>query len=64
MLFPGNYLGGVRLHITGCEGDERTALRLVCRHGNALVHTSMAPSIRYIVVRASPARAHQALQHC
>jgi len=47
----GNYLGGVRLHLTGCGGEDRTQLRLICRHGNALVHTTLGPQLRYIVVR-------------
>lgn len=51
--FTGNYLGGVRLHLTGCGGEDRTQLRLICRHGNALVHTTLGPQLRYIVVRLS-----------
>ena len=47
----GNYLGGVRLHLTGSRGGGRTALRLICRHANALAHIQLGPRLRYVVVR-------------
>jgi hypothetical protein len=42
----------VRLHLTGSAGEERTALRLICRHANALAHIQLGPRLRYVVVRA------------
>jgi hypothetical protein len=47
----------VRLHLTGSCGGERTALRLICRHANALAHIQLGPRLRYVVVRARNAQA-------
>ncbi len=46
----GNYLGAVRLYLAGCEAGERTELRHICRHANALLHVALKPLVRYIVV--------------
>jgi hypothetical protein len=47
----------VRLHLTGSCGEERTALRLICRHANALAHIQLGPRLRYVVVRVRNAQA-------
>lgn len=49
--FTGNYLGGVKLHLTGCAAEERTELRMICRHGNAMAYVTLDSRIRFVVVR-------------
>ena len=49
----GNYLRGTRLFLACCgkgQAPERSQLRRVCRHANALVHTALVPQLKYVVV--------------